>query len=96
MLAKGVNPEIVMEKIDEHWEKLENKLLTKEDKKKNDQLKGDNVGYKEDKMTHLRKSKKENYDGYTAYPKSDNKQKKDSNSQKYIYLKIMVDHRGGS
>ena len=82
MLAKGVNPDLVMEKIDDHWKKLENKLLAKEIKKKNDQLKGDYVGYKKDKDQSSEKEKKKSYDGYTAYPKSDSKQKKDSRPSK--------------
>ena len=34
MLAKGVNPDIVMERIDEHWESFENKQHIKRRKDK--------------------------------------------------------------
>ena len=78
MLAKGVNPDLVKEEMDEHWAKLENKLLTKKDKNKNDQLKDDYVGHKKDKDPSSEKEKKKSYGGYTAYPKSASRQNQDS------------------
>ena len=40
MLAKGVNPDLVMEKIDAHWENLKISSLAKKNKIKKYQLQG--------------------------------------------------------
>ena len=79
MLAKGVNPDLVLEKIDAHWENLENKPLAKEVKKKHDQLKGDYVGYKKDENSPSEKEKRE----------------RQQTVENISIAKIIVDHRGG-
>lgn len=43
MLARGADPDAVMDKIDEHWDRLENKLLPKERRKRNGKGKQGNI-----------------------------------------------------
>lgn len=82
MLARGIDPEVVMEKMDKHWEKLEkgnepnqanqskNKQEVQPDAQNNNKLThtGSFIGYREDKKSDLYKGSNNGHQQFESYP----------------------------
>ena len=76
MLARGTDPDVVIEKIDKHWEKSKKNNVPNEDNQRKNKQEADHDSQKNKKSTN-----KGSYIGYNENNKSNLKERKQSVSK---------------